>query len=91
MENTLNFRKRYKSSISNVENLLSALDISEQEYLAFQNLSPAERYKEFHIPKTDGTSRHVYSPHKLVRKIQRRIVRRIFGSPMRNKWDKKKP
>ncbi|WP_236663901.1 hypothetical protein, partial [Aeromonas dhakensis] len=87
MENTLNFRKRYPSSIGNLENLLSALDITEQEYIEFNALPLEERYKEFHIPKSDGTSRHVYSPHKLVRKIQRRIVRRIFRSPAREKWE----
>lgn len=88
MENTLNYRRRYKNSISTVSNLLSCLDISSSEYEDFKALAHSDRYKEFYVPKADGTSRHVHAPHKLVRKIQRRIVRRIFGSPKRNPWDK---
>lgn len=91
MENTLNYRKRYLSSISSVSNLLSSLDITQQEYDAFCALTPDEKYKSFNLPKPDGTLREVHAPHKLVRKIQRRIVRRIFGSPHRNTWDKKRP
>ena len=91
MENTLNYRKRYSSVIGTIDGLLSALDITIDEYHIFKNLPVGERYKEFSIPKSDGGSRTVYAPHGIVRKIQRRVVRRIFGSPSRNRWDKRKP
>ncbi|WP_429741611.1 reverse transcriptase family protein [Enterovibrio makurazakiensis] len=37
-----------------------------------------ERYVAGSVNKSDGTSRAVFKPHNLIRKIQRRINRRIF-------------
>lgn len=43
-------------------------------------LAPADRYTPIERPKNDGSIRTVYRPHRLIRKIQRRINRRIFSN-----------
>jgi len=68
-----------KSSISNVETLCSALEITQDEYEEASWLDEEKKYTAQCIQKADGTLRTVHSPHRLIRRIQRRINRRIFS------------
>ncbi|MFV7785287.1 reverse transcriptase family protein [Shewanella marisflavi] len=74
-----NYGKRSKKSISNLDNLLKALDITPLQYSEAINIAPDERYSKISIPKSNGQSRTVYNPHKHIRRIQRRINKRIFN------------
>ncbi len=67
------------SSISNIDNLCDALDISVAELAAAMKLSPEQRYTSGVVPKKDGSDRIINNPHHLIRKIQRRINKRIFS------------
>ncbi|WP_241907763.1 reverse transcriptase family protein [Vibrio lentus] len=42
------------------------------------SLPPEERYVASSVKKADGSTRAIFKPHNLIRKIQRRINRRIF-------------
>lgn len=70
--------KSSTSSISNFSNLCSALNISESEMQKAIALPSEERYVAGSVSKSDGSTRAIFKPHNLIRKIQRRINRRIF-------------
>lgn len=65
-------------SISSLDNLCEALNISVDELNEALNLPESEKYTEKTVPKSNGAIRHVFKPHHLLRKIQRRINKRIF-------------
>ena len=75
----LNPRKVSAGSISSVENLCGALDISLDEIYGALSLPDDEKYTVTETPKSDGGVRLVHNPHYLLRKIQRRINKRIFS------------
>ncbi|AXE29345.1 RNA-directed DNA polymerase [Chromobacterium phragmitis] len=70
--------KKIPSSIANIDNLCSALDISTTELDEAISLAETDRYQVREIAKKDGSPRRIYNPHYLIRKIQRRINHRIF-------------
>lgn len=71
-------KKTTEHSISSIDNLCEALDLTSSDLKALQSLSYQDRYVRDFVEKSDGTLRAVYKPHYLLRKIQRRINRRIF-------------
>ncbi|MCI0913614.1 reverse transcriptase family protein [Pseudomonas putida] len=73
-------------SISSVSSLCDVLDISQKELGEVLALSGEERYSSKEISKAGGKSRIVHNPHKLVRKIQRRINNRIFTAENYIQW-----
>lgn len=75
-----------ENSISSFDALCQALDITPSEFFEAMALTAAERYEARSVPKKDGSSRTVYKPHYLIRKIQRRINRRIFANPNIINW-----
>lgn len=77
------YRKVSRSSISTIENLCAALNITETELATALALPEDEKYLEVTIDKADGTKRKAYKPHFLIRRIQRRINKRLF-SPQKN-------
>ncbi len=76
-----NPEKSATGSIANLDNLCSVLDIQRAELDEALLLDGAKRYSESSTPKKDGSTRVVYNPHYLIRKIQRRINKRIFSNP----------
>ncbi|MGI1998727.1 reverse transcriptase family protein [Shewanella frigidimarina] len=74
-----NYGKRTNHSISNIENLLKALDISLEQYSEVLDIPEQNRYVKSSIPKSNGAERVVHNPHKNIRRIQRRINKRIFN------------
>lgn len=74
-----NYGKRTKKSISDLDNLLKTLDITELQYQEAMAIPPSDRYLKSTIPKSNGSERVVYNPHKHIRRIQRRINKRIFN------------
>lgn len=82
----LNPEKISTGSIASLDNFCSALDIERSELDIALSLSGADRYKEKSTPKKDGSLRMIYSPHYLIRKIQRRINKRIFSNPKVIRW-----
>ncbi|HBF46186.1 MAG TPA: RNA-directed DNA polymerase, partial [Shewanella frigidimarina] len=73
------FGKRSKRSIGSIAKLLDVLDIKQEELDLVNSLTEDQKYKKNEIPKSDGTVRVVYNPHKTLRKVQRRINKRIFN------------
>jgi RNA-directed DNA polymerase len=73
--------KKSTFSISTVDSLCAALDITLVELQVVLSLPPAEKYSPKAIPKKDGTDRMVYNPDFRLRRIQRRINRRILADP----------
>lgn len=63
-----------------MKNLSECLDVTIDEIQEAQNLPASERYRVLETPKSDGSIRRVYSPHFLIRKIQRRINSRILSN-----------
>lgn len=57
------------------------MDITIKEIEEAIKLPTSERYQLKETPKSDGSLRRVYSPHFLIRKIQRRINTRILSNP----------
>jgi RNA-directed DNA polymerase len=78
--------KRSKESISNLDSLCSALDITRKELTEALEMSGEDRYQKSLLDKKDGSKRTVYNPHFLIRKIQRRINKRIFSNPNVVAW-----
>ncbi len=81
-----NYLKISKSSISSVENLCLALDLTLGDFLNLKMMSGCERYVLNEKPKPGGGIRKTYNPNKLVRVFQRRINNRIFSNPHIIKW-----
>lgn len=71
--------KKSSAPITSIKSLCSALDITEDELKSAINLPPCERYTKSEVPKANGKVRTVHNPHKLIRKIQRRINTRLFN------------
>lgn len=78
--------KTSSRSVASLAALCQSLDITQLEFDEARNLTAAERYKKHNVPKRDGSSRAVFNPHYLIRKIQRRINRRIFANPNIITW-----
>lgn len=72
------FTKRVAGSISSISALANALDLNLSEIENLLNTPADQRYKEKFIEKKHGGVRKVYNPSALVRKIQQRIINRIF-------------
>jgi RNA-directed DNA polymerase len=70
--------KSTTESISSIQNLCKALDITQTELQTTLNLENNDKYTVDHIEKSDGTSRKIHKPHYQIRRIQRRINKRIF-------------
>lgn len=81
-----NPKKISSESIGSIDSLSSCLDVTIKELEQAQNLPASERYKLLETPKSDGSLRKVYSPHFLIRKIQRRINARILSNPHLISW-----
>ncbi|WP_081068498.1 reverse transcriptase family protein [Burkholderia stagnalis] len=75
----LNPIKVATGSISSIDNLCAALDITRAELDAALELDILTRYQRDETPKKDGSMRVVYKPDYRIRRIQRRINRRIFS------------
>ena len=73
------FKKTSINVIANFDNLIDVLDVTKKEFHDALTLSDSKKYTSFPISKSDGTKRTVYSPHKDIRRLQRRINRRIFN------------
>lgn len=82
MANTplLNPLKTAAGSISSLESLCEALNVTRQEIDEALQLDPAEKYVRFTTPKKDGSDRIIFKPDYRLRKIQRRINKRIFSN-----------
>jgi RNA-directed DNA polymerase len=78
--------KESSGSISSIDSLCAALDITSRELSEALALSVEERYQRKETAKKDGSTRVVYNPHFLIRKIQRRINKRIFSNPTVISW-----
>lgn len=74
-------QKNTSKSISSIDNLCNALDLSSEELENAINLPEDEKYKKREVPKSNGEIRYVYNPHHAIRKVQRRINKRIFSDP----------
>jgi RNA-directed DNA polymerase len=73
--------------IRSVRGLCNALGLSAQELVQALKLDEDVRFQR--IPekrKPDGTVREIYNPHQLIRKIQRRLVSRLFSRPGSVVW-----
>jgi len=81
-----NPKKVSLESIGNLTKLASCLDLTLEEIEEAQKLPAAERYRVQETPKSNGSLRKVYSPHFLIRKIQRRINSRILSNPHMITW-----
>jgi len=81
-----NPKKVSSESIGNLTKLASCLDLTIEEIEEAQELPAAERYRVKETPKKNGSIRKVYSPHFLIRKIQRRINSRILSNPHMIAW-----
>lgn len=79
MSTRLNPRKIASGSISSIDNLCLALDITRQELDEALNLDAPNRYVRDETPKKDGSARIIYKPDYRIRRIQRRVNRRIFS------------
>lgn len=79
MPTILNPIKVASGSISNIDNLCSALDISRDELDEVLELDSSSRYTRDETPKKDGSMRIIHKPDYRIRRIQRRINRRIFS------------
>jgi RNA-directed DNA polymerase len=66
-------------SIASVDNLCAALAIERVELDSALALDESQKYLADSVPKADGTLRTVYNPHRLIRRIQRRINKRILS------------
>lgn len=88
---SIQFKFEYtpKNSISSINNLLNCLDITQKELDKARSMPCDKRYKspKNSIQKSNGTERQAFNPHQLIRKIQSRIVNRIFN----NKNNRLKP
>lgn len=73
-------------AIGSLANLAECLRVSIDEIQQAQGLSSVERYKVLGTPKSDGTIREVFSPHYLIRKIQRRINSTILSNQNLVSW-----
>lgn len=82
----LNPTKTSREVISDLANLCDALDITQAELDRALSMPASERYTEKATPKKDGSTRKVYNPHYLIRKIQRRINHRIFADQATISW-----
>ena len=82
----LNPKKVSVGSISSVENLCSALNVSLAEIYGALDLPPSLKYTVKSLAKSDGGQRIVHNPHYLLRKIQRRINKRIFSRVSVVQW-----
>jgi len=82
----LNPKKISAGSISSIENLCSALDITLEEIYGALSLPDEVKYSVTEIPKSDGGIRFVHNPNYLLRKIQRRVNKRIFSRSSVIQW-----
>lgn len=77
----------HSGPILSVGRLCKALTISPRELSEALRLEEDIRFTP--IPekrKPDGTIREIYNPHQLIRKIQRRIVTRLFSGSATFRW-----
>ncbi|MFM0007256.1 reverse transcriptase family protein [Paraburkholderia dipogonis] len=73
-------------SISSIDNLCDALDITRSELDVALNLPDGEKYEQKDTPKKDGTKRVIFNPDFRLRRIQRRINKRIFSNGSAVRW-----
>jgi len=81
-----NPKKISSESIGNLTKLSSTLGVPREEIEEALKLPADERYRAQETPKSDGSLRKVYSPHFLIRKIQRKINTRILSDPNIISW-----
>jgi RNA-directed DNA polymerase len=74
------------SSIGSIESLCKALDLSREQFEEALWLEESEKYTVKLVEKLDGTLRTVHRPHRLIRRVQRRINKRIFSSESILSW-----
>ncbi|UJB18505.1 MULTISPECIES: reverse transcriptase family protein [Lysobacter] len=75
-----------KKSISSLTNLCDALSITIHELNGALALSDDQKYLRSTTPKPDGSLRIVHNPHRLLRKVQRRLNSRIFSNSAVVTW-----
>jgi len=73
-------------SVGSVAALSNALGLSADELEEALWLEERARYKERHIPKADGSQRIVFSPCRLLRRVQGRINSRLFRAGGMLSW-----
>ena len=67
--------------------LCRALGVTTAEIRAALELDESNRFRLVgNHTKSDGTTREVYNPHPLIRKIQRRLVSRVLSRPRSFRW-----
>ncbi|HFH4391975.1 reverse transcriptase family protein [Pseudomonas aeruginosa] len=81
-----NPRKISKGAISSIASLCSTLNITLPELEDVLSLPDNILYTEKEIPKAGGKVRVVYNPHRLLRRVQRKINTQIFSSSNIIEW-----
>ncbi|ALL66139.1 Retron-type RNA-directed DNA polymerase [Paraburkholderia caribensis MBA4] len=76
----LNPLKTALGSISSIDSLCEALNITREDLEEALQLDPSEKYVRLTTPKKDGSDRVIFKPDYRLRKIQRRINKRIFSN-----------
>ena len=84
-------KKKTVSAINSISSLCSTLSITRAELETALSTPDKERYTPSEVEKSDGSTRNVYNPKSLIRKIQRRINRRIFNIYTPKGREKKNP
>ena len=79
-------RKLSSGSLASISSLCATLDITQTELNDVLAMSAEERYSSLTVPKAGGKERLVFNPHRLLRRIQRRINNRILGSSDIVEW-----
>ncbi len=74
------------NSIGSLDSLCAALSIERSDLEVALALATSRRYRKKKLPKSDGSTRLVFDPHPLIRRIQRRVNRRIFASKDIIRW-----
>ena len=73
-------------SITTIDILCRALDISLEELEDVLLIPSEEKYSSQQRPKKDGSMRTVHNPHYRIRRIQRRINKRLFSNQNFVSW-----
>ncbi|HEC50534.1 hypothetical protein LCGC14_1150700 [marine sediment metagenome] len=73
-------RKISTGAIASLNSLYNTLGCTESEITSVLNIPPDQLYTEIRISKAGGKQRVVYNPHRLLRRLQKKINEQIFSN-----------